>query len=127
MSKLPFPEDACQASGLVEDDALTEQGRAVAKWPKDVDTLEKYHAKLKAVMDGPTQKIFDALVQAGGTSTRAALAEATQYSNPRSTGFRNPLYRLSGMGVVAFGKKNDDVIGTELMYPPSLAAAGAVR
>lgn len=112
------PLYSCQTAGLVEDDALTDHGRAMAAWPENITSLERYHDQLKSVMDGPTAKIFEALREAGASSTREELATATGYSNPRSSGFRNPLYRLSSMGVVSF--KGEAVNPTELMYPPAL-------
>lgn len=112
------PLYACGTSGLVADEQLTDQGRKLAAWPKEVTSLEAYHKKLKSVMAGPVQKIFDKLHQAGGASTRDELAAATGYSNKRSTGFRNPLYRLSSMGLVEF--KKEAIAATDLMYPAGL-------
>lgn len=112
------PLYACQASGLVQDDALTERGRELAEWPAAASDLASYHGKLKSIMEGPVQKLFDALHEAKGTATREQLAAATGYTNAGSSGFRNPLYRLSSMGLVSFS--GGEVKATELMYPPSL-------
>lgn len=108
-------------AGLIADDALTERGKALAAWPEKITSLQQYHEKLKQVMDGPEQKLFDALHVAGGTTTREQLATATDYTNVRSSGFRNPLYRLSSMGLVVL--KNDDVTATALMYPAGLVVS----
>jgi hypothetical protein len=112
------PLYSCQTSGLVDGDQLTDKGRELAAWPEKVTSLEKYHEKLKSVMDGPTAKLFDALNAAGGASTRTELATATGYTNERSSGFRNPLYRLSSMGLVEL--KKEAINATGLMYPKGL-------
>ena len=113
------PLYSCNAAGLVADDALTDRGTQLAAWPEAVTSLAAYHAKLKGVMDGPTAKLFDELHKLGGSSTRTELAGASGYSNERSSGFRNPLYRLSSMGLVELGK-GETITATMLMYPAGL-------
>ncbi|HLL88537.1 MAG TPA: hypothetical protein VK324_04485 [Tepidisphaeraceae bacterium] len=117
------PLYACQSHGLVRDDALTDAGRHMATWPAEGTDLAKHHAHLRKVMDGPERKLFDALHAGGGRMTRDQLTAATEYTNVRSSGFRNPLYKLSSMGVVEL--KKDDVTATALMYPAALVTRQA--
>jgi hypothetical protein len=116
------PLSACRTSGLVEGDSLTELGRELAAWPEKTDEISGYHDKLKGVMDGPTRRVFEALVATDGEATREALARAAGYENVASKGFVNPLSRLSSMGLIV--SKAGQVKGTELMYPPGLAGEG---
>lgn len=116
------PLYACQGAGLIQDDALTQSGTALASWPDRVDSLAEYHVKLKKVLSGPERKLFDQVHTFGGKTTRDQLAAACDYGHVRSRGFTNPLYRLSGMGLVDL-EKNGGIRATELFYPPSLLTA----
>jgi hypothetical protein len=115
------PLYAVRSAGLVEDDALTAHGQELAEWPASLGTLEAYHDKLRRVLKGPPEKLFNAIHELGGATTRDALATATGYGHVRSRGFTDPLYRLSSFGVVELGR-DGEVQGTELMYPSALVA-----
>lgn len=103
-----------RSKGLLDGDVITSAGLAVADRPSTAPSLHELHQRIRNVLNGVQQRMFDLIAQHHGRIGRAELADAMGY-HERTKSFINALGRLSGLGIVTHG--GGAVRGTDLMYP----------
>jgi hypothetical protein len=109
-------------AGLIERDRglvwFTPAGEAAAPAVDAPTSLEELHSRIRATLDGPTDKIIEALLARGGEAmSTEELGQASGYAIGGT--FSTYLSRLSGRGLI--DRSKGMITPTEVLYPPALA------
>jgi hypothetical protein len=106
--------------------SLTEAGRAMAKAPGSLRTLEDLRAAWCARLSGPQARILQHLIaHYPAPLERTAVAEATGQS-ATSSGFANNLSALRSLKLLDYPQAGH-IAATPLLFPPGLARNGASK
>lgn len=83
--------------------ALTEAGKSVANHPDRIEDEEELHQRVLERLTGPQAKILKILLEAKGEPvSNEDLAQQSEYSNVRSTGYTNPRGNLHSFGLIEY-------------------------
>jgi hypothetical protein len=113
------------SGGLIERDdgviRLTEAGRAVAKLPARLHTLEEYHDMLRNRVrkarsaTGKTVEVLDAIIAGGGAELSSEEVGAAVGIDHTGGHFSNTIGPLGTLGLIE--RKNGKVKPTNLLFP----------
>ncbi len=93
---------------------LTEEGAQLAVAPSKPPSMMDYHARVRAMLTGPMQKFFDALISRR-TLTLEQLGEATDYSATSST-FDTLRSRMKALDLITYPERGKVRIA-DWLYP----------
>jgi hypothetical protein len=103
---------------------LTDTGRAVAKVPAKLNTLEEYHEMLRNRVrraksaSGKTVEILDSIIAGGGAELSSEDVGAAVGIDHTGGHFSNTIGPLGTLGLIE--RKNGKVKPTELLFPQGI-------